>query len=411
MGQTAKEEIANNLRLSASNLLAYMGPQKRLSPAPDGWRPFHISHYGSHGSCYLTSMQEYDYSLNTLRRASTAGKLTLFGENILLRLEVIRQDVEGRQGELTLLGAEQQKQIARRMYERFPEVFAGSAHVDAKSTVTIRSLLSMENALQQFLLKNPRLRITHDASMSDMYYMDQKDTLLEKAGVDMTTGEPFQMFYWHHDRPAQLMERLFNDTAYIKREVNASLLNYSFFKVASNIQNTEQRKHLTLYDAYSDEELYQNWLRENARYYLGFAASPQNDGRQPFSQRNLLRRIILEADSCIGKGQPCASLRFGHERALLSLVCLLDLNGYGQQINDLEQIDRKGWRNYRIIPMSANIQFVFYCRNTRDTDVIFKVLLNEDEVTLPLKTNMAPYYRWKDFKEYYVNILNSYSGN
>jgi hypothetical protein len=102
------------------------------------------------------------------------------------------------------------------------------------------------------------------------------------------------------------------------------------------------------------------------------------------------------------------NLRFGHETMVLPLVCLLNLNNYGQQIADMEQIERKGWRNYNIFPMAANIQFVFYRRNVRDTDVVFKVLLNEDEATLPLPSDMAPYYRWKDFKDYFLPLLDSY---
>ena len=48
-----------------------------------------------------------------------------------------------RWGELTPLGAEQHKQIARRMYKRFPSVFKDSVWVDAKSTVVIRCILSI----------------------------------------------------------------------------------------------------------------------------------------------------------------------------------------------------------------------------------------------------------------------------
>ena len=408
LAQSAKEEIKNNLRLSASNFLAYMGPQKKLSPAPAGMKPFYISHYGRHGSRFLANAIEYDYPYNTLRHADSLGKLTPLGQNVLTRVEIIRKDAEGRLGELTPLGAEQHKQIARRMFERFPEVFEGDAHVDAKSTLVVRCILSMENALQQLLLLNPSLQITHDASQRDMYYMNQYDPVMWQRKTDMAAAEPFVAYCNRHDRSSTLMERLFNDTAYIRQETNPTRFYYNFFKVASNIQNTELRKHLTLYDAFSDEEIYHSWLRENARFYIGFASSPLNGGIQPYSQRNLLRQIISEADSCIRQKKPGASLRFGHETMVLPLVCLLNLNGYGQEISDLEQLERKGWRNYRIFPMAANVQFVFYRRRLNDDDIIFKVLLNEDEATLPLKTNMAPYYHWNDFREYYLSLLNDF---
>ena len=74
----------------------------------------------------------------------------------------------------------------------------------------------------------------------------------------------------------------------------------------------------------------------------------------------------------------------------------------------MEKLEKKGWINYRIFPMAANIQFIFYREGPDDDDVIFKVLLNENEATLPLKTNIAPYYRWKDFRKYYLDKINSF---
>ena len=43
--QTAKEEILKDIHNSASNYLAYPGPkQTKLTPAPNGKKPFYISH-------------------------------------------------------------------------------------------------------------------------------------------------------------------------------------------------------------------------------------------------------------------------------------------------------------------------------------------------------------------------------
>jgi len=36
----------------------------------------------------------------------------------------------------------------------------------------------------------------------------------------------------------------------------------------------------------------------------------------------------------------------------------------------------------------------------QNADILVKVLLNEDEATLPVKTNCAPYYHWKDVRAY-----------
>ena len=58
--------------------------------------------------------------------------------------------------------------------------------------------------------------------------------------------------------------------------------------------------------------------------------------------------------------------------------------------------------------MAANIQFVFYRKDENDLDIIFKVLLNENEATLPIPTDIAPYYHYRDFREYYMKKINDY---
>ena len=58
--------------------------------------------------------------------------------------------------------------------------------------------------------------------------------------------------------------------------------------------------------------------------------------------------------------------------------------------------------------MASNLQFVFYRSDPADTDVIFKLLLNEQETRLPLPTDNAPYYRWSDFRDYYLRKLDAY---
>lgn len=121
-----------------------------------------------------------------------------------------------------------------------------------------------------------------------------------------------------------------------------------------------------------------------------------------------MRKIIEEADSCIALPRPGATLRFGHETIVLPLTCLLGINGFDQQFTNLEDLDKHGWINFEVFPMAANIQFVFYRKNLKDKDVLVKVLLNEDEATLPLETDCAPYYHWSDFRDYYLKKLDSF---
>ena len=52
---------------------------------------------------------------------------------------------------------------------------------------------------------------------------------------------------------------------------------------------------------------------------------------------------------------------------------------------------------------------IFYRPKKGKGDILVKVLLNENETTLPLKPVAGPYYKWSDFREYYMKKLNSFS--
>lgn len=408
--QEAREEVMANPALTGSNYVAYRGPQKALTKAPRGYEPFYLSHYGRHGSRYLIGDTDYDWPLATLQRADSLGKLTALGHDVLGRMRQIREESRKRTGELSPLGAEQHRQIARRMYERFPQVFAGDVCIDAKSTVVIRCILSMENELQELLIKNPRLRITHDASEHDMYYMNQPDKKLDAMKFPQRARMMFDAYKAKHNPYEAVLARLFSDADYAKYDVDGERLVNLLFKHASNLQSTEKRKEFTLYDVFTKEELYEFWQQNNAWWYITYGPSSLSGGVQPFSQRNLLRNIIHQADSCLQLDAPGATLRFGHETMVMPLTCLLGLNGYDRQM-EIDDVNAQGWHNYNIFPMGANVQLVFYRNKKKGGPILVKALLNEDEATLPLADqSMAPYYKWDDFRQYYLQKLDGYAG-
>ena len=407
--QSLRDELHDNIRCSASNYMAYPGPsQLTMTPPPMGKKPFYISHYGRHGSRYHNKRETYEVPYSVMARADSLGKLTALGRDVLRRLDAIRRNAHGRYGELTPLGARQHRQIMRRMVSRFPEVFADDVSVDARSTTVLRCVLSMESALVELSRLKPNVKIHHNATQRDMNYLNQQDKRLFAMKMDSTTQAAYTAWAQHYEDNGRLMRSLFNDTAYVRQHVDAGQLNYYLFKVACNVQSTEMMEGITLYDLFTDDEVYRNWKKENAWWYTAFGGCTLNGGLQPYTQRNLLRKIIVQADSCIRLKAPGAHLRFGHETVVMPLACLLDLNGYGLATDDLESLERRGWANYKIFPMGANIQFVFYRESPDDADVLFKVLLNEDEATLPLKSGIAPYYRWSDFREYYLKKLDDY---
>lgn len=407
-----KRDLKDDIRLSASNYAAYPGPDndRVLTPAPDSLVPFYISHYGRHGSRFLIDKAEYDEPLGVLQRADTLGKLTTLGRDVLRRVRWMRAEADGRFGELTELGAEQHRDIARRMYERFSEVFDDSSHVDARSTIIIRCILSMENELLELVRLNPDLSVSHDASQHDMYYMNYSDRLRFRRRYSAEARAALDALYNSEVDTMKLMRRIFNDMDYVKSRVAARRLNDRLFRLASTTQNSDARYKVTLYDIFDDDDLYANWRVTNARWYMEYGYCPLNGGTQPLIQRNLLTRIISDADSCIALAHPGASLRFGHETVLLPLVCLMGINGYDLQTTDLAKLGNKGWIDYLVFPMGGNVQLVFYRKDASDRDPLVKVLLNENEARLPIKAVEGPYYRWRDVRDYWLKKMELAGG-
>ena len=179
LAQDVKSEIIANKNLSASNYLAYPMPQNtKDTPAPKGYKPCYLSHYGRHGSRFLIDKNDYLKPLALFLKADAQHLLTQKGCEVLEKLKKIESESHNRYGELTYLGARQHQEIAERMYHRFPVIFSDSNCIEAKSTVVIRCILSMENELLKLATLNPRLKMKHDASHHDMYYMNLNDSVL-----------------------------------------------------------------------------------------------------------------------------------------------------------------------------------------------------------------------------------------
>ena len=378
-----------------------------LTPSPEGKKPFYISHYGRHGSRYISSRRGYDTPYDMLAHADSVDELTPVGDRVLDEMTLVMNDTEGRWGELTGYGKQQVQAIGRRMVERFPEVLGGDAIVQAKSTIVPRCIESMGSCMTEMKQVNPRLRITMESSQRNQWYMNHQDKKLRKY-MTPEAQKAFDAYISNRRSNSRLMELIFKNPDIVKEIVNEEDFNYYLMKMGLFQQNTHLRLNTYLQDLFETDDLYRMWQIDNALWYIQHGACKLNGGRQPYSQRFLLRQLIADADSCIRLDKPGAQMRFGHETVLLPLVCLIGINGYDLETDNLEELEARGWWCSNVFPMGSNLQFIFYRSSPRDRDVLFKVLLNEQEATLPIPTDNAPYYRWSDFRQYCLDKLSRY---
>jgi hypothetical protein len=407
--QTAREEIKANKFLSASNYLDYDNypATKPLTPAPKGYEPYLMNHYGRHGSRWLINEHQYTGILNTLRKASEQGKLTTAGEDVMRQVDIIYQSSIKRLGDLTTVGERQHHGIGKRMAQNFPEIFKKEGlPVDARSTVVIRCILSMVAECEEIAAANPTAQFHNDVSQSLQYYLNQPRSQFLDSVRKSTRSirHELENKLLKECHPERLMGVLFNDAQWAADSVKAANFVASLFDIAANMQSHDLG--LDLYSYFTDEEIYAQWRVRNMGWYIDYGASPLGGGVQPFCQANLLKDIIQVADTT---KQTSAVLRFGHEVCVMPLACLLELDNCGYVTDDLENLDQV-WRNYKIYPMACNVQLVFYRPVSGKGDILVKALLNEREATLPVKTRQFPYYKWKDLRQYYLKRLEWFEG-
>ena len=406
------DEVIADYDRSGSNHYAYPIPgdipTPQLTPPPAGYRPFLIEHYGRHGSRWLTNAKSYTRPLRTLEQADKAGKLTPVGQRMLRDLRRVWLEAEDRAGDLSDIGAEQHQGIAQRMMHNFPTVFRPGAVIDARSTVVIRCILSMQNETMMMRAATPQLNITTDASYHDMYYMGWgygEDTLANhiRKDMDRVTDD----LYRRNVRYDRFLDMLFTDTVGLNLTAdNAVRMMTDVFGIAGSLQGHHVFDGWSMYHYFTNDEIFELWRLRNIYWYTHWANSPLNGGRMPFIERALLRNIIQSTDRAIEQRRYGADLRFGHETCLLPLACLMELDSVNLSTDDLDNLHLH-WQDYNIFPKACNIQMVFYEPMHGQKDILVKVLLNEHEATLPVKAVEGPYCRWNDLRNYYLHKLDT----
>lgn len=393
-GLFARSQSALTPEQAGSIYYAYPAPPEVFTPAPAGYEPFYISHYGRHGSRWMTADERYTEVVSVFDSLYQCSGLTPLGIDVRERLHKVWEDARGCSGSITPLGERQHREIAERMFRNFPQVFRGDVQIDARSSTSVRCVLSMSYFTERLKELNPALHVDRRAYQRYMDYIAYTSPEGEKfTSEESPWRRSFREFEKRNVRPERLMASLFINPAAI---TNQDAMMRSLYWIAADMQNVEL--DLSFYDIFEYEELIGIWKTVNARMYVCNAAAPLNGGLMPRCAVPLLRNILESADAAIRKGTPAADLRFGHDTHLIRLLALMQVEGCSNQETDMEKF-HLAWQDYRVSPMGANLQFVFY-RNKKN-DVLVKFLLNENEVTLPIKSGKkAPYYSWEEAKAF-----------
>ena len=183
--QVSKKELWSDIDKLGSNYYSYPGAKYNQTPPPDGYEAFYISHFGRHGSRYLTSNSFYHRTIGLLEKADSADALTHKGKILLKELRKAYADADGKAGELSALGGREHEGIAARAFDRYPGVFDDKAKVITRTTSSHRCIESMEHFVGELKRKNPSLDVEGGYHPEDKWYMSNlSDSVAVVPGSD-----------------------------------------------------------------------------------------------------------------------------------------------------------------------------------------------------------------------------------
>lgn len=400
---TRAEILANPAKAGAESYMLET-PLLALTPAPKGYEPFYISHMGRHGARYAYPDDIYEYLLSVFDKAYEENALTSEGEQLRQRFMTIYNRLAMRGGDLSHKGQEQQKEIARRMYADYKNVFKGDTHAEVTSTASPRVIMSMNAFMSEIQCMDKDFDYSVDAGRRLMEFL-----------VPLSGESPlgFSFFPLSEDgqKAADHVKSKVDTDAFARRyftkpSVVESLGGMFKFEdklwvAISNFQCLEGVDTHVLGDVFTFDENFAIWETHNFNGYLVSGRSPYRTPNCNVSAYSL-EDFIVKADRDIAEGDVNLRLRFSHDTGLLPLVCFMGVNNFGVEIDDPDQVCNY-WRSFEI-PMGANIQMIFY-RSRRSSEILLKVLYNGVEASLPVEPAYPSFYSWDSFKSYYLPVI------
>ena len=394
VAQNPRREIKADPSYSGCYYRSYPVPEADETAVPEGFTAFYISHYGRHGSRWVSDQKVYDRASEMMENAARENVLTPTGQELLEKLRIICEDARDRGGDLSPKGAMEHKGIAQRMYRNYPSVFKAEEPVSIHciSTLSPRCILSMAAFNEGLKELDPSLNLRREASKRHTYFMHNYEYTNDIYKASEAAGDSL-IRAWVE--PSRFLHSFISDEQYLAREIqDPQMAMFDLFHIASDMQCVDHLG-IDLYKFFTDKELYQCWKALNGHTYMTEGPSFRYGDLLMANAKNLAADFVAKADEVLsGACHDVATLRFGHESNIVPFMALIGVKQVAVRTT-AEQAD-KCWNTSEIVPMATNIQFIFFKNEAGAVKV--RVLHNEKDAILPLED--GPFYDWTVLRAY-----------
>lgn len=388
---SAYQEIMADVERAGGGYYMYPTDQPAPTAAPKGYKPFYVSHIGRHGARFALGGTIYEDILAVARKAHENGWLTPEGEQFYREYEALYPSLAGREGILTGKGQQQHRFIAAQLFRNYPALFKGKTRAVAVSTVSHRVIASMFSFLNELTVLDKDL--TYEADYSYPYQAYLLPDVIDSSEDRDNGREKVVRFRESLVDSKGILGRWFTQVDSLTPSPYSSCA--ALHTLVSSLDNLDCPVPEHMYSLFTAQERYAIWQGRNYRDYQLLGCSPDTQNLRVKAMKVLYQDFVDKTLEDWENGVQLR-LRFSHDSTLMPFLSFLGVNGMDARVEDPLEVENV-WRNYNV-PMAANLQLVFF-RSSRSPDILFQLLLNGREATLPLPM-AAPgsFYRWEDFK-------------
>ena len=391
-----REEVRADWNKSSGLDCVYDFSPKASTPVPKGYEAVYISHYGRHGSRFAYTSDAYTVILNMLSEGRKQGNLTPKGEALLNELEPFWDYVQYRVGDLTEIGWNQHQEIARTMVQSFPTVFGKGSMVDACSSASVRSIMSMSSCCAALSRLSPETKVYEHQGITDIQAtrpnMGSNPFKYQGPEYAFPYGESSESFFFRHfPNYKDVLARLFKNTDAALGLRNPYDAFFDLYMFVAGMNSLPADVRVDVKDFFTVEEYATLWETDNYERFREYYAY-----RTPCS--SIVDDMVAKATEMLAAGKRGAHLRYGHDHVVMALEMIMNLEHFDEAPENPD--DLVYWFQTFRSPMAANIQYVFFQpKKGKSGDTLVKVLLNGEEAHLG-DLEGFPYYRWDDVKAY-----------
>ncbi len=393
----------------------YKKPVVKYTAIPAGYQPIFINHVGRHGARHLTKDVSTYFAYKLLMRADSAHALTPQGEKLKQMVLALDKIEKGNTKSISAEGVAELQGIGERMYAQNSSVFKGQQHFNVTITKEIRTKQSADaflTGLKKELKDSVNIKESNDDTNLRFYDLSPVYKQFEENGEWVKYRSALAKSV-HLESVNNVVAAKFFTSSYLKaidaddKEQFVSDI-FGFTTIIYSVM--EEAKHLGLQQSAVDFKQFFTCPQIDALSKLDLAddyykkgPGIDNNGIQVRIAVPLLANFIKTTDEFIKSGGITAQLRFAHAETISPIAALMEISTANKASKNITTMG-KLWQASKVIPLSSNIQWVFYKKAGSDKYLV-KILLNEKEAHVTGMPVGTLYYNWNDLRAFYMKKL------